>query len=414
MAYRVAGTLEEIQAAVVQHETAGAAYDHLRQDEGGALIRELEEPGGAGVEWGVAPATQDRVRSLLGLDKAEQPPPGSNGRTPFGPVARAAVEGEIQPATRQTAALALTATYGGTAAMERLEAALCLRHQRRRVHKAEIWGTVADADPGLEAMAGRLDAPDRVAIWLWRVGRRLARDRRRIGALAWSAAIGAGLGLGLWRGLTAPWARLTWTLQLGMNIWWGGILGMLTGLALILSDYLLLDSDAETGPERARQDRQATGLAVVLGTVAFGLAQGLIMLAGGYFSLSGKWLVLLAGFVAGLGLSLAFCDRPWKRRTLGRWPLRLAAVVIAFGLAQALFLVVGSGGSMSMVVTGEEYAGKLGAYGWSWWQQLTEGSPDWVRVLSLLDSVMVGVALFAGMALGFCRAVKRLGRDGSE
>jgi hypothetical protein len=198
-----------------------------------------------------------------------------------------------------------------------------------------------------------------------------------------------------------------------MNIWWGGILGMLTGLALILSDYLLLGGGAEAGPEGTRQDRRATGLAVVLGTGAFGLAQGLIMLAGGYFSLSGKWLVLLAGFVAGLGLSLAFCDRPWKRRTLGRWPLRLVAVVIAFGLAQALFVTLDSSGSMSIVVTGEEYAGKLGAYGWSWWQSLTEENPDWVRVLSLLDSVMVGVVLFAGMALGFARAVKRLGRDGS-
>ena len=68
---------------------------------------------------------------------------------------------------------------------------------------------------------------------------------------------------------------------------------------------------------------------------------------------------------------------------------------------------------MSIVVTGEEYAGKLGAYAWSWWQNLSEGNPDWVRVLSLLDSVMVGVVLFAGMALGFARAVKRLGRDGS-
>jgi hypothetical protein len=188
---------------------------------------------------------------------------------------------------------------------------------------------------------------------------------------------------------------------------------MLTGLALILSDYLLLSSGAEPGPERAGQERRATGLAVVLGTGVFGLAQGLIMLAGGYFSLSGKWLVLLAGFVAGLGLSLAFCDRPWKRRAFGRWPLRLAIVVVAFGLAQAIFLAAGSSGSMSIVVSGEEYAGKLGAYGWWWWQGLSEKNPDWVRVLGLIDSVMVGVALFAGMALGFFRAVKHLGRDGS-
>jgi len=421
VAYRLAGTLEEIQAAVARNETAGAAYDRLRQDEGHALIRNLEEPGVAGPGWGLAPATLDRVRALLGLEGGTGSTPGSEGQPlpeggggqPFGPVARAAAGGENRPATRRTAALALAATYG-TGAMERLEAARAAQERRGRGRRAEMWGTVAGTDPGVEALAGRLGAPDRVAIWLWRVGRRLARDRRRIGALAWRAAIGAGLGLGLWRAVTAPWARLTWTLQLGMNIWWGGILGMLTGLALILPDYLLLSSGAEAGPERAGQERRATGLAVVLGTCAFGLAQALIMLAGGTFSLSGKGLVLLAGFVAGLGLSLAFCDRPWKRRTLGRWPLRLGAVIVAFGLAQAIFLAAGSSGSMSIVVSGEEYAGKLGAFGWSWWQQLTEENPDWVRVLSLLDSVMVGIALFAAMALGFSRAVKHLGRDGSE
>jgi hypothetical protein len=272
---------------------------------------------------------------------------------------------------------------------------------------------VADADPEIGALIGQMGAADRAAIWLWRVGRRLARDRRRAGALAWGAAVGAGLGLGLWRGITAPWARLTWTLQLGMNVWWGGILGMMTGLALILTDYLLLSDSAQARPGSAGQNRRATALAVVLGSGAFGLAQAIIMLAGGYFSLSGKWLVLVAGFVAGLGLSLAFSDRPWRQGRMGRWPLRLGAVMVAFGLAQALFLAVDSSGSMSIVVTGEEYAGKLGAYGWSWWQGLTEANADRVRVLSLIDSVMVGIVLFAGMATGFSRAMKRLAGEGA-
>jgi hypothetical protein len=408
VAYRVAGRLEEIHLAVAQNRAAGAAYGRLQRDEGRAWVRQLEEPGAG---RGMAPATRDRVASLLGLATGDGSAPAREGGVSFGPVARSAVGDEQGAATRRTATLALAAAYG-TEGMERLGAALVSHERRIRWRMAEIWGTVIDADAEIGALIGQMGAADRAAIWLWRVGRRLARDRQHIGALAWGAAIGAGLGLGLWRGLTAPWARLTWTLQLGMNIWWGGILGMLTGLALILADYLLLSDSAEAGPGSKDQGRQASVLAVVLGTGAFGLAQAIIMLAGGYFSLSGKWLVLLAGFVAGLGLSLAFNDRPWKRGRMGRWPLRLGVVVVGFGLAQALFLAAGSSGSMSIVVTGEEYAGKLGAYGWSWWQGLAEANANWVRVLSLIDSVMVGAVLFAGMAIGFARAMRRLAGTG--
>jgi hypothetical protein len=395
---------------------------------------------------------------LLGLPDVSLPAPTADGPRPFGPVAWAAVR-HLDPATRQTAALALTA-LGRHAALDRLDWALKSGPGgwQRRWRKAELRGALADADPEIAILNAGLPTAERLGIWLWRACRRLVRDRRYIAGLTSGGAIGAGLGLGLLRALTAALTQYTATLHFAMNFFWGAMLGAALVLGLTLARPLLLRTSDELDqpppnakgtarPGRLLTIGQPQGIAptisgAALGTVFFGIMHIIVALLIGYAPLRAP-LVALLGFVGGAGLSLALVgtvarstqtdgptgDRPQQgvarsgdqpqqgsqRHLVTVSPChrvtRSAVAALSFVLVQGIFIVTGAaGGSLAIVWPGRLYRADLARYGAAWWQTLMASVPGWYHYVALLDAALVGIVLAAGTTAGLLVAARWLAR----
>jgi hypothetical protein len=169
-------------------------------------------------------------------------------------------------------------------------------------------------------------------------------------------------------------------------------------------------SDLETEQQGGSGgQRRTTVLAVILGALFFGGAHALIALTGGYFSLSGKELTILAGLVTGLGIALALGDRPWRRPGV-RWPPRILLAGLMAAAGQALIVAAGSSLSMAIGVPGGLYNSQLAGLNWAWWQNLITRYPWWQSVAGVLDAALVGAVLCGGIAAGALLAERWLAR----
>ncbi len=410
LAPRAVQTLLLMRSATRLREPAGPWQAlFCASKEGQMLIRQLETPATLD-SHGANPAgrtTLDKAQRLLGLHDVTLPAPEEDEELAFGIVAWSAVT-HPDSVTRQTAALALSAMERHEA-VDHLEWALQRARTPHRSRRAELRGALADADPKFAGLNATLSRLDRLAVWRWRVRRRFTRNRSHILLVTLGGAIGAGLGLGLLRGVLAPLTGDTPGLQFAMSVWWGIILGAALTFGMMLADVLLVGSSAaaDEGPAIWGLPVPAGSLpavlAIFLGTLCFGGVHLLLAFATGLILFIGKVWIVLAGFIAGLGLSLGLSDRPWvgPRKLSGGWMLRSGMVVaVAFALAQLLFIAVGSDLSMTVVKPAGSYAFNMGRYNWAWWQTLIEQFPQWPQALGLLDSVLVGLTLFAGTVAG--------------
>jgi len=416
-------TLLLLRSAVARDEPPDPWLAWLGEEGGGPLIRQLEEPEAAVGGTRVGRSTQNKAELLLGLRDASLPGQPANEGGRYGPVAWSAVAGR-DPVTRQAAALALAVPYQ-SGALERLEAALQAGPAgwKRRRRRAELRGTLADARPEIETMNAGLPPMDRASVWLWRVRRRLFRDRHRITALTLGAAIGAGLGLGLLRAVTAAVTRMTVGLHFAMNSYWGALLGAALVCGMALAGPLLLSRPGEAEETRTaehsppRPGRRSAALAAGLGTLFFGtvhlLLAWLLGLSAAGSSPARVLLVIALGYLAGLGLALALYGQPQagRRMGMGRWLLRLGVAVVALVGAQAVFMAAeDTGGSISIVWPAGRYGASLGQYALTWWQQLMSRFPQWPDAVALIDAGLVGIVLAIGTTAGLLLAAKWLAR----
>jgi hypothetical protein len=383
-----------LRSAEARFVSVSPWLERLRRD-GGELVLRLDDPA-------ASVGAPNEARKTLGLDdgvKKERP-------WKIGPVAWAAVHHE-DSVTRRTAALALTALQPvPDEGLERLDKALGFldRPWERLVRKAELRGAQADADPQVAGRNAGLPPTDRAGIWLWRVWRRVYKDRERILALTLGGGIGAGLGLGLLRKIVAflagnlnPWVYFS------MYAYLGGMLGAALCLGMMLAQPVLLRPPGGAG---ARSSKEAglsrPALAAILGTVFFGVAQVALAQVGG-LSVTDAPLVVPLGFVLGLGLSLAVYDQPatgWRLERL-RALLRLGAAVGASVLAQAIFLVAPNlGTALTPALAGGFYEAYFTDSVEALWPDLAIRLPHWPDVLGLVDAGLVGGVLAVGLTVG--------------
>lgn len=392
-----------LRSAVARDEPPAPWLDRLRNEEGRALIRELEEPYAADLAQPSSRLTLDRAASLLGLGNG-QPPPSGNGREPFGQVARSAVN-HPEPSTRQTAALALTALQPyPQMALDRLRWALMdgPTGWRRWLRKGELRGALADADPDNDQLASDLSLMDRLGMWLWRVRRRLIRGRHRLAGLTVGGAIGAGIALALLRALIGIPTTNRAGVLFGIFFFYAAILGGALTLGMALAEPLLLSRAKEAGLKPVSRPRSVV-LAALLGVIFFGIAHMLVALLNG-LQLGRAPLVAVMGFVAGLGLSMALYAQPDAGWHLGviRWLLRLALAALAFVLTQAVFIIAGGQRSNALAIgwAGSFYRSQFDASFRQLWPQLMERWPRYFDYLALLDAALVGLVLAIGITAG--------------
>lgn len=390
-----------LRSAAARDEPAGPWLERLRGERGRDLVCQLQDPTAA-VDWPSSRVTLYKAGLLLGeggegtggLGDGER---GRGGER--GPVARAAV-GHAEPATRQTAALALAA-LGRREALGQLEEALRshLQGAARRGRRAELRGALADAAPAFEEANAGLPGADRRRIWWWRARRRILRGRHRLAGLALGGAIGAGLALGLLRALLGALAHRLVGVQFAIYFYWAAILGGALALGMALAEPLLLNPAPKEGVRLPPRQRPALWGAIG-GTLCFGLAHLVVAWLNG-LSLVRAPLVAPLGFAAGLGLSLALYGilDSSGRRGGGVWPLRLLTAVLSFVLVQWVFVAAGDKGpGIAVSWSGGFYRAEFEPL--SWWGAGPDRVLHWYDGLALLDAALVGLVLVIGLVLG--------------
>ena len=366
-----------LRSAVANHQDASQWLQLIRRGDVPAMIDPLEDGVAADL------ATVDQV--LLGLRSAT-----SGGGAGYGPVSAVAA-GAPDGVDRKTAALAISHRSDFPS---RLDAAIAAeaRHPRRR--KAELWGTVTDADPGRSPASADLWL--RVVIWMVMVARRVRHDRRVIVHRAVVAGAGAGLALGLQRAAIAQLTRrgfdpgTDWAVQLVFASVWG--------FALMAS---LMGAGAVAASGLRRTEPAAPGKVVAVGGIAFAGAMLLIGLANG-LSPTTRPMIPLVGLGCGLVLATAL---------LVEWPgparyARLLWVGAGFGAAQWLLTatsqlnVACDAGcryalSLPIVRSASYYGPRLGDR----FSELATRSTDWFAGVAVVDAAVAGVMLFTGAAV---------------
>ncbi len=386
-----------LRSAVATDSDETPWLEALRTERGERFLNHLDEQD---VDRPTGPLETLRILGLEKTTLAERP-------AHVGPLSWAAASHENE-FTRRTAALALTtlppAPDAGLARLDRALKGVASGSTRRR-RRVELRGTLADADPVVVDLNRKLGPADRLGIWFWRVQRRALRDgpRQRIVAQTLGSMVGAGLALGIWRGLIALVGWSEWPAYLNVNLYLGAFLGFFAGLGMSLGESTLL-----YGREKRPPPTSVARRAFVLGLLFFGVGHFLELLLNN-LRLTVRPLMPVTGLVAGAGLMAALYDQPRTGRRLGpgRWLLRLGAAGFAFALAQSI--VIWLGGEYPATAVSQEPM-----YYWQFFRRYDivrlwmENTTGWERVVMMVDTNLVGIVLALGMTLGLAAAPRWL------
>jgi hypothetical protein len=370
-----------------------------REGAGAALVKNIEERGTPGAESYNRQTVLNQARLVLDLE--DEKLPERSPVFPYGPLSWAAAN-HPQAALRQTLALALAGAYDAQA-FERIDASIeASAKGQRRKRRAELYGALIDAKPTYKKSSAYLPPLDRLAIWWWRLRRRIFLGRARLASMTLGGAIGAGLSLGLLRLLTGALTGELVGVQFAIAFYFAALLGGALCLGMALADPLHRLGSAS--PAGLAQDDfpPPPGLAIGLGGLAFGIMHLAAVWLNG-LSIRQAPLVPLLGFLAGLGLSAAVFDPPVAGRRLGfgRWALRLGGIGLFFALLQITFVLAGNKGTgIVLTWSGDYYYARL-----LWLvESLAVGSGDrflgWAPAIGVLDAAVVGVALALGITAG--------------
>lgn len=215
---------------------------------------------------------------------------------------------------------------------------------------------------------------------------------------------GAGMGgmFGVWRALTAGLVHFPWVQVAGMNL----VYGVGLGASLIAGMYAAarLFPASLSSPKR---QHLAALLSFLAGGSAFGLVGGVFFLVMPGFTLSGRWMELVATFEAGLSLALALWPFPFQGRRIDfsphSWPWRMLIAGALFVSLHGGFLLLNISNQSALVIwPGAVYQQGLGKWGGgALW-------PDVFNRVALLDAFVSGALLCLGLLAGLRLAVGNL------
>jgi hypothetical protein len=273
----------------------------------------------------------------------------------------------------------------------------------------ELHGALADNDPQIEKYNAGLPPWDRFGIYMWRVGRRARREKDQIRSLVYGAAIGAGLALGILRGVQGIFAGPVFMSRFAISLFWGAILGAAIGLGAGLAKPMLVSrrQPASEAPPfwqaPLHSGRHADLLAVLLGTLFFGIAHVAVAWFNG-IPVSERAIIIASGTLTGLGINLALSAQP--RIGLGQpvasWLLRLSAAALLAVLAQWLVLTTGHEWPATAVTrTGTVLRDYFGRY-----PRVYNLIDNNLNTFTYLDAALFGVLVTLGIAIGWQFLVK--------
>ena len=389
-----------MNSAIAQRNSPYPWLEIMKQPQNADLIRVLEKPDDHSIKYLSDREDQEDAKSLLGIPSAIDALKSQSSENDYGSVAQTAVN-HIDSIKRQTSVLALFAAYP-QAALTRLENALKdSRYGRSR--RAELRGTLADADSYIEQQNKGINSTDRFLIWFWRVRHRLVNDRNRLLGYFLGGAVGAGLGLGLWRGITGGLAGFSIGIHFAVNAFTGSILGGLLTLGMTLAASLQPRSTPTAAGDREQSLPPSPLLVIILGALIFGIGNILVTTLTG-LSITARTTIFL-GFTAGAGLSIALYDQPLTRwqdkrtRIIFRW----IAVIFLFGVIQWFAGNLDITG-LSFVWPGSTFCSNASAIFGNSCDSLSINFPEWENLASSVDAAFTALFLTIGIALGLFTA----------
>jgi Novel STAND NTPase 1 len=382
--------------------------------EGKRLIEQLESNGNAKGSQ-ISTATLLNAKRLLGFAESELTDgPSLADASSCGPVAKSAVTA-TSSAARQTCALALAAA-GADFATSRLKAALrdIVKGSGRRVaRRSELFGTLADADPNIARLNSELPLLQRTLIWRWRARRRVSRDGRRLAWLTLGGALGAGIGVGLWRAISAVPVLLSPGQEFGIYFFFAGTLGGAAAYGTALGETLDFRRAAT-----ASKSWRSPLIGIVLGSCFFGFTHFVLAILNGLPVQSGaSYIVVLMGFVLGLGLSVSVILQVSFSHAAARVIRLIASLVIAAGTfifvsefflrmreekSDELETLITRGVSYFEFVIGIPQGSRP-----PWWLDLIKPLSLKAHAITTVHTAIIGMSMFAGMLVGLKWAKRR-------
>ncbi len=404
-------TLLLLRSAITHNLPTAFWLTYLKQDDARRFIRLIESDTGE-----VETANEDtwltrrnQMRLLLGmLDKEHQLPtkPSSND---FGLITWTAVSHPADNSIcRETAVLTLLAAYGADT-LKRIKAA-SKAEQLSAARLAELRGILADTDPDLEKEIQNqsLSKKEQFRIWWWRFRRRFLIDIRFISMITLGGGIGMGLGLAILRALLA----ILINEEAGFYFYGSFPVGFLLGagltVGLLLVNKVRLQSPLLFIPDLTKQTRPKF-LATMLGAACFTLAhivQSIVLNARAFIHTP---LIPIMAFLAGLGLSQAVYDQPFKGWHLGpwRWFSRLFIAALTMGLSQAVFaLLPDYGANFIFGWSGFFYESRLRETVIHLGFENIVDTTEWFHWVGLVDAALTGIAMALGLTIGLIMALK--------
>lgn len=331
----------------------------------------------------------------------DAPNPGAGSA--FGLLAHTAV---IHPdwAVRRSAAASLS-LLGSHESASRLQLAIekSLRGLARLWRKAELFGSLSEANPDFLPGIPSQSPLDRFFIQLWQLWNRLILDRHRVAAHLAGGALGAGLGLGLLR-LVSGLLRLNGSIYGPQYFFIFSIYGAMLGFAAILGHALGRRWYAND-PSMLRRSAAA---GILLAALFFGLA-GMLQMGFAGFYRTGFSLTAPFGFLAGLGIGAALLGQPQAAQSKDRrgWGWRLGLGALTMLLIQGFFFLFPQGGGVLTFTLGNSLTREMVL---DWGNQipalasLLSPYELWGDILVSIDMALVGIVLVGGTTLGMLTA----------
>ena len=266
----------------------------------------------------------------------------------------------------------------------------------------ELAGTLIEFDPGHAGeYSVALPPAGRLGVWLWRSWRWFIHDLGHILSLCLGAGLAAGTMLSLLRGLDSIAGGVRVGAYMATSFFYTAILAAALAFGLSLSEPVLLRRRGGQGKASFLQPLGGVeALSIGLGTLFFGTAHVLIAWANDVLGNPQypRGLMVLAGYLVGLGLSLALYHLPEQRlhQNALKWALRLIVAALFPVLAQLMVFASGQDwGVLALDYTGGDLSNLLGRF-----TRVSQWLAVHARSFTLIDAGLVGMILMAGVGIG--------------
>jgi hypothetical protein len=278
---------------------------------------------------------------------------------------------------------------------------------RRWWRQSELYSTLVELDASRASYYNNAFPPTaRIGMWGWRFWKRFVNNMGQILSQSLGAGLVAGFLLSLQRGLYHLDGGVRIGAPMSFSFFYALVLCMFMIFGMRLAEPLLLKSQtiAKKPPVLGQgswlSNYYVEILTVLLGTFFFGTTHIAVAWINDFLGNSQypTWLMIPAGYLLGIGLSIAVYGIPGdaKAHRAIKWIFRFTIVVLFSLLAQSVVFAMNQDFSgVTLTYTGGDIADLLGR-----WEIVRNWIDLHSKFVTLIDASLVGILLTLGIIVG--------------